>query len=175
MTWSMRVAVIAAVVLVSAACSGDGSERVVSSSPGSDTALDGAPTTASATLGTSDGSHVPEPSVTSGTSTADTPAPPPTAVEVAFPPPGLPLRPASELAIGAPNLVGLIGGGDWLFAVDPPSTVMRIDPQSGEVARLDLELGESREGPVRQAFVAGSLWAIGGPFRDTSSRSTRSR
>ena len=84
-----------------------------------------------------------------------------------LPPPALPLRRGVEIDVGTPDLGGLLSGDDWLFAVVPPSTLVRVDPRSGDVARLDLGLGESREGVVRHAYVGGSVWAIGGPFRDT--------
>jgi hypothetical protein len=51
--------------------------------------------------------------------------------------------------------------------MQPPSTLVRIDPASGVADALDLGLGESREGVAAHAYVGASVWVLGGPFRDT--------
>lgn len=45
--------------------------------------------------------------------------------------------------------------------------MLRIDPTTGTVTELDLALGISRDGVPSHAYANGSLWASGGPFRDT--------
>ena len=82
-----------------------------------------------------------------------------------FPPAGLPLIDGSRLEVGA-DLLALRQVGPWLVAVAPPSRVVRIDPAGGARAELELEIGESRSGPPQLATGAGSVWALGGPFRD---------
>jgi hypothetical protein len=105
------------------------------------------------------------PPPTAYTASPETPPVPDAAIE--FPPADLPLQAEGEVVVGEAGLVHLIEGGDWLFAVEPPSVIVRIDPDSGQVLRLDLDLGTSREGSVRHAYAADALWVLGGPFRDT--------
>lgn len=105
------------------------------------------------------------PPTSAATDAASTSSTIPVAVE--FPPPALPLLPESQLSIGEPDLLNMVEGGEWLFAMRPPSVLLRIDVSSGEVVPLDLGLGESPEGSARSAYVDGSVWVIGGPFRDT--------
>jgi hypothetical protein len=137
--------------LIVAGCAGSGSEESIAAS------------TVGSIPGTSAVAEVPS-TLSTESVASDAPA---DGSGVEFPPPGLPLRTDDEIVVGSSGLVRLIEGGSWLFAVEPPSVIVRIDPNSGEVARLDLALGESREGAVRHAFAGGSLWVIGGPFRDT--------
>lgn len=147
------LAAISPFALVMAGCAGSGSdENLAPSTP-----------TVESSAGSSAVTEV-TPTLPTEPMASDAPVAEPT---VEFPPPGLPLRTGDEIVVGSPGLIRLIEGGHWLFAVEPPSTIVRIDPKSGDVARLDLELGESREGAVRHAFAGGNLWVIGGPFRDT--------
>ena len=103
--------------------------------------------------------------------TAISPAPSPTPIDVtagadptAFPPPQLPLLPASELNTGP--LIRLRPGGRWLFGVREPSVLVRIDPATGEVTELDLGIGASRFGAPAYAYVDETVWLIGGPHRN---------
>jgi hypothetical protein len=88
-------------------------------------------------------------------------------VPIVFPPPDLPLVVSSELDVGVPDLLALKHGGEWLFGMGTPSTLVRIDPVTGVVDALDLGLGESIEGAAGHAYVGDSVWVLGGPFRDT--------
>jgi hypothetical protein len=88
-------------------------------------------------------------------------------VSIEFPPPDLPLVVSRELDVEVSDLFALKHGGEWLFGMRPPSTLVRIDPASGVVDALDLGLGESREGAAAHAYVGDSVWVLGGPFRDT--------
>lgn len=157
----MKSAVVIAVVAVLVgACNGDDDGRAITSSTttGSETVpVESVPGTTDEAPATSD------PLVTAYTLDVPTDA-----FEAAFPPPGLPVRPDSEVELGASDLAGVISGGEQLFAVVPPSVVVvRVDPRSGDAVSLDLGLGASGEGAVGHAFAAGSLWVLGGPFRDT--------
>jgi outer membrane protein assembly factor BamB len=156
----VRVIVGSALIAVAvvAGCSSDDADRTASGPSVASTApIVASIPAASAEVGAGDTS----------TSSVDTPPVSTTAVDIVFPPPDLPVLPDSEVLVGEPDLVGLISGGDWLFATSPPSELVRIDPDGGAVERLDLGFGESSEGPARPAFVGGSVWMIGGPFRDT--------
>lgn len=153
MPMSKLIATITAIVT--------GAALVVACGAGSD---QGAPSASAPTTSTTDVVEPGDPPPPITAHTADVPT---TLLEPSFPPPDLPLQTESELMVGEPNLVRLIGGDDWLFGVVPPSTVVRIDPNTGDIARLDLDLGESREGPIGHAFIDGTLWALGGSFRDT--------
>lgn len=159
----MTSAVAAVALVIAAGCAGDESDGFVGPASPTSTAEDASPTTPASEPSPTPPTSSPISTYTSPPTSAASPGRP----TVEFPPQALPLRADGEITLGQPDLVRLAAGGEWLFAVEPPSVVIRIDPDTGDTERLDLDLGSSREGPVRHAYAADALWVLGGPFRDT--------
>lgn len=106
----------------------------------------------------------PTPASTAAGATTTTSATAMTTEPIDFPPAGLTIEPDAPIQVG--ELIGLRNGGQWMFGIRPPSTLVRIDPESAEVVELDLQLGESRSGPAQHTMVGERVWVLGGPFRD---------
>jgi hypothetical protein len=79
-------------------------------------------------------------------------------------PAGLPFRAGTEQPVGA--VYGLLAHDRWLFGVRAPSTIVRIDPVTGDHREIDLDRNASVEGRPSLGIVDGGLWAIAGPHRD---------